>query len=164
MRTDQRDRPSPSLWRRLICLLDAYGYQANSDPRRQPQSAPGALTTLVVASAVCTLLVFIVLKYDRQEQTIRMGGRAPLNGLYQYTSGGTTKKQTWRNVFVPSLSLKYQSKIVFFNRKEDPRSIFKVEVIDRNGFQETYTSDLSSTPVGYAVYSKHKVNANIPLS
>jgi hypothetical protein len=108
-------------------------------------------------AAVFTLLVFIFVKYARQEQTIRMGGRAPLNGLYQYVSGSSTRKQTWRNVFVPSLSLKLQSKVVFFNRNEDPRSIFKVEVIDRNGYQETYTSDLAPTPVGYAVYSKHQV-------
>jgi len=150
-------RPARSLWRRAVCFLDLYGHQAITDPQRQPRSLLGVLTSLCALAAVVALRAVAVIGYVWNDKTMRMGGRAPFNGLYQYQSGSNVRKQTWPSVFVPSLSLKTHTKITFFNRVEDRRSIHKVEVSDRNGYHPPHTSDLAKTPVGYGVYSQQEV-------
>jgi len=152
-----------SLLQKLIALCDRYGQTSLNDPRRQPQTAAGAVVTCVFATVAAVLIATTVLKVLEGAMDVRLGGRAPLNGLYQTWVAGNNSEvsiQTWDSFYIPSLELQFQKKLIFFQRPSDRRPIYKVEVRDRNGYHKTYTSDTEPAPVGFAARSLHEVPIN----
>ena len=113
-----------SLLQKLIALCDRYGQTSLNDPRRQPQTLPGVLVTVVSLVIVVVLVVGTVIKVAQGKRDVRLGGRAPLNGLYlTKRNGNTTGIQTWDHFYVPSLELKFEEKLIFFHRPGDRRPI-----------------------------------------
>ena len=152
-----------SLLNKLVAICDRYGHTSLNDPRRQPQSLPGMLVTSLFSGTTVLLLALTILKVTNSNKEIRLGGRAPLNGLYQTRVGGNssdTSVQTWDDFYIPSLELKLGAKLIFFQRQTDRRPIFKVEVRDRNGYHQTLTSDTEPSPVASAARSTHEVPIN----
>ena len=151
-----------SLLQKLVSVLDRYGHTAANDPRRQPQTLAGVCVTLVFCAITVALFASTGLTLLAGKRDVRVGGRAPLNGLYQTktSSGNDSDVQTWPQFYIPSLELKFEKKLIFYQRPGDRRPIFKVEVRDRNGYHRTYTSDEQSSPVGFAARSVHEVPIN----
>jgi hypothetical protein len=103
------------------------------------------------------------MKYVGHEIGESVGGRAQLNGLYQYRDGPdarTNTNQTWGDFHVPSLELKITSKLVFFHKEDERPALFKVEARDRSGYLRTRRSDARETPVAFAVHNTHQVPIN----
>ncbi len=152
-----------SLLQKLVSICDRYGQTSAQDPRRQPQTLSGVLVTLVCCAITAVLIASTGLKLMSGKREVRMGVRAPLNGLYKRkTSPGNSSNdiQTWPQFYVPSLELKFENKLIFYQRPGDRSPIFKIEVRDRNGYHRTYTSDEQESPVGFATYSVHEVPIN----
>lgn len=150
-----------SLLQKLVALCDRYGHTSLNDPRRQPQTIPGVFVTVVFTTIALVLIIGTVIKLYASDEDVRLGGRAPINGLYRTISAGnSTEIQTWDNFYIPSLELKFEKKLIFFQRPDDRRPIFKVEVRDRNGYHKTYTSDTAPAPLGFAARSEHEVPIN----
>ena len=152
-----------SILQMFVALFDRYGQASLKDPRRQPQTIAGVLVTVVFSFIAAALIIISITKLVEQNTFIRLGGRAQLNGIYQIMSGGNdsdVRFQTWEYFYIPSLELQFDSKVIFFQRHDDQRPIFKVEVKDRNGYHPTFTSDTRSSPAGLALRSKHQVPMN----
>ena len=152
-----------SLLQKLIAACDRYGQTSLNDPRRQPQTVAGALVTCVFVAITAVLIITTILTVLKGTMDVRLGGRAPLNGLYQTWVAGNSSEvsiQTWDSFYIPSLELQFQKKLIFFQRPSDRRPIYKVEVRDRNGYHKTYTSDTEPAPVGFAARSTHEVPIN----
>ena len=159
----KRQARKASLLQMMVSLCDRYGHTSLNDPRRQPQTIPGVLITGLFVSLTALLIGSTIMKISTSEEDIRFGGRAPLNGLYQtWVSGNSSdvNMQTWSNFYIPSLELKFEEKIIFFQRPGDRRPIYKVEVRDRNGYHKTFSSDTRPAPVGFAARSLHEVPIN----
>jgi hypothetical protein len=148
-----------SLGQRLANLLDRLGNSAATDPRRQPQSVCGSITTVLFSTVAVYMFVATLMKYVAHERGEIVGGRAQLNGLYQNRDGaaGSRQNQTWSDFHIPSLELKITSKLMFFQKEGERPAIFKVQARDRTGYLHTRQSDERETPVSFAVYSKHRV-------
>jgi hypothetical protein len=148
-----------SLGQRLANLLDRLGNSAATDPRRQPQSVCGSITTVLFSTVAVYMFVVTLMKYVAHERGEIVGGRAQLNGLYQNRDGaaGSRQNQTWSDFHIPSLELKITSKLMFFHKEGERPAIFKVQARDRTGYLHMRQSDERETPVSFAVYSKHRV-------
>ncbi|EKX33903.1 hypothetical protein GUITHDRAFT_155899, partial [Guillardia theta CCMP2712] len=160
----ETDLKVPLSLRQVIYLLDRYGLSSLDDPTKRPKTTAGTLVTLVTAFVSLTLLALTISTWATLQSSIRLGGHAQLNGLYMNrkvgNSTGQLSVQTWQQFYNPSLVLTFDEKIISFQRTTDKRAIFKVDITDLNGYHKTFTSDLSSTPVGFAISTNHEVPLN----
>uniref|UniRef100_A0A7S0EMT9 Uncharacterized protein n=1 Tax=Hanusia phi TaxID=3032 RepID=A0A7S0EMT9_9CRYP len=155
---------SPISRKKFLFYLDRYGLASLDDPTKRPKTTAGAVITAAITFVSLTLVVLTIRSWVYLQSTIRVGGHAQLNGLYKHrnlvNTTGPLSVQTWPQFFNPSLVLTFNEKVVFFQRSTDRRPIFKVDIIDVNGYHKTFTSDLSETPVGFAVSAEHEVPLN----
>jgi hypothetical protein len=146
----------------LFLVLDWYGDGSRRDPRRHPRSYTGALFT-VLGCASCALLIgYTSRDYAAKFDTVRFGGRSQLNGIFKTLDASDDSNetkyliQTWPDFLVPSLELSFRTDVISYDNS-NRSSVFKIDVVDKTGYQRTLTSSLSNTPVGYAIYNSHQV-------
>ena len=146
---------------KMLLFLDWYGDGSRRDPRRHPKSYTGAVFTLFAITSCAVLIGYSIRDYAAKYDTVRLGGRSQLNGLFKSLDSSVQNDtnyfiQSWPDFLVPSLELSFRTSVVSYDSL-NRSSVFKVEIVDNTGYQRTLTSSQAQTPVGYAIDNSHQV-------
>ena len=148
---ESHDASSGASMFNLFLILDWYGDGSRRDPRRHPKSYTGALFTVLGCASCAVLIGYTSRDYAAKYDTVRFGGRSQLNGLFKTldASDGSNETnyiiQTWPDFLVPSLELSFRTDVISYD-SSNRSSVFKIDVVDKTGYQRTLTSSLSNTP------------------